>query len=258
MLKIQNLSKSFHKDTENAIEIFKDFSLEVEEGSITALLGANGCGKSTLINLISGSLPMDSGEMILNGREISALKEHQRSEQIAKVHQNPTAGVSPSLTIFENMSLAEKKGSKFSIKKLVNLKKKQGFQQMLAPLELGLENKMQVQAKFLSGGQRQALSLILSTLKRPDLLLLDEHTAALDPKTSRLIMEKTMEIARSQKITTIMISHNLRDALKYSDRILMLHKGEVILDIHPKEITEEELVEIFNRENQDENLPVAG
>lgn len=251
MLTIRNIEKTFNKGTENELHIFRGFDLEIEQGSVTALLGANGCGKSTLMNLISGSILADAGTITLGGVELSSLKEHERAPYIGKVHQNPTAGVSPSLTILENMSLADKKGSKYSLRRLVDRSKRARYQELLKPLELNLESKLDVKAKFLSGGQRQAMSLVLTTLRKPDLLLLDEHTAALDPKTSRLIMEKTMQIAREQKITTLMISHNLRDALKYSDRIIMLHRGTVILDVAPHEITEAELVSIFNRENQE-------
>ena len=251
MLSIRNLDKTFNKGTENELHIFDGFNIDIEEGSITALLGANGCGKSTLMNLISGSIEVDGGTIGLGDMDLTELKEHERAPYIAKVHQNPTAGVSPSLTILENMSLADKKGSKYSLRRLVDVKKRERYKELLTPLELNLENKLDVKAQYLSGGQRQAMSLILTTLKKPDLLLLDEHTAALDPKTSRLIMEKTIQIARQQEITTLMISHNLRDALKYSDRIIMLHRGKVILDIAPDEITEAELVSIFNRENQE-------
>ena len=248
MLSIKNLKKTFNIGTENEIKIFDDFNLDIEDASVVALLGSNGCGKSTLMNLISGSLLSDAGNIVLNGKDISKEKEHKRAEKIAKVHQDPTAGVSPALTILENMSLAMKKGERSKLKMLVNKSNITHFKELLKPLELNLENKMEVQAKFLSGGQRQALSLILSTLKKPEVLLLDEHTAALDPKTSRLIMEKTINIARDQKITTIMISHNLRDALKYSDRLIMLHKGKIIIDVKPNEITEQELIDIFNKE----------
>lgn len=248
MLRIRNLKKTFNVGTENEINIFDNFNLDIDEGSIVALLGSNGCGKSTLMNIISGSIVQDEGKIFLNDKDISKDREYKRAEKIAKVHQDPTSGVSPELTILENMSLAFKKSEKIGFKMLVKRNKIEKFKKMLEPLELNLENKMDVKAKFLSGGQRQALSLILTTLKRPEILLLDEHTAALDPKTSRLIMEKTIEIARKQKITTIMISHNLRDALKYSDRLIMLHKGHMILDMKPNEITEQELIDIFNKE----------
>ena len=257
MLIIRNLDKTFNKGTENELHIFDRFDLDIQEGSVTALLGANGCGKSTLLNLISGSIEVDGGKIELGNVDLTQLKEHERAPYIAKVHQNPTAGVSPSLTILENMSLADKKGSKYSLKRLVDKNKRERYKALLTPLELNLENKLDVKTQYLSGGQRQAMSLILTTLRKPDLLLLDEHTAALDPKTSRLIMEKTMQIAREQEITTVMISHNLRDALKYSDRIILLHRGKIILDITPGEITEAELVDIFNRENQEEELLAA-
>ncbi len=254
MLKIKNIDKTFNEGTENELKIFEGFNLEIEDGTITALLGANGCGKSTLLNLLSGSIDVDGGEIQLGNIQLSKLREHERAPYLAKVHQDPTAGVSPSLTILENMSLAEKKGGKFSLKRLVDISKKERYKELLRPLELNLENKLDVKARFLSGGQRQAMSLILTTLKKPELLLLDEHTAALDPKTSRLIMEKTINIARSQRITTLMISHNLKDALSYSDRIIMLHKGKVILDVAPGAVSEAELTDIFNRENQEEEV----
>lgn len=250
MLSIKNLRKSFNKGTENELLVFDGFDLEIESGKITALLGANGCGKSTLMALISGSEMADEGNILLDGEEITCKKEFERADRIAKVHQNSMLGVSPSLTILENMSLAEKKGGKMTLRQLVNRNKRVEFAKLLEPLQLNLEQKLDVQTKFLSGGQRQAMSLVLTTLKKPDLLLLDEHTAALDPKTSRLIMEKTMVIAREQQITTIMISHNLRDAIRYSDRLIMLHEGKIILDVLPSEISEQELVQIFNRENQ--------
>lgn len=271
MLRISNLKKSFNIGTENETNIFDKFNLSIKSGETTAILGANGCGKSTLFNMISGVIPCENGSIELKTQakvvSLDTLKEHQRSSYIARVHQNPSMGVSPSLTILENMALADKKCSKFGLKKLVKKARVEDYKTMLKTLDLGLENKLETQVKFLSGGQRQSLSLIMATMKKPELLLLDEHTAALDPKTSKVVMEKTMELVKKDKITTLMISHNLRDAIKYSDRIIMLQKGEVVLDVRSNTISEKELIEIYNKQNlvEDEetienskNLVMAG
>lgn len=245
MLTIKNLKKSFNEGTENEVNIFNGFNLEVKESEFVAVLGSNGCGKSTLFNLISGSLKDNGGNIILGGTDISKMKEEERAAKIGKVHQDPSKGVSPSLTILENLSLATKKSEKFSLRKLIKKDNISKFTELLKELDLGLENKLNTQVKFLSGGQRQALSLIMATLKKPELLLLDEHTAALDPKTSKMIMVKTKQLIDKQNITAMMISHNLRDAVKYSDRIIMLDKGRVILDVKSKDITEGELSKVY-------------
>lgn len=253
MLEVRNLSKTFNKDTENEIQIFDRFNVHIEKGKCTALLGSNGCGKSTFMNMVSGSIMQDGGEIILDGQVISNLKEDKRAIHIGKFHQNPSLGVSPSLTILENMSLADKKGERFGIKKLINIKNIEKYREILKELDLGLENKLSTKVKFLSGGQRQALSLCMATMKSPKILLLDEHTAALDPKTSTVIMEKTRELIERKKITTIMISHNMRDAIEYSDRVIMLDRGNIILDKDSKTLTEQELTNIYTEKLLDFN-----
>ena len=247
MLKVRNLSKTFNKETENQIEIFNNFNINIERNKCTAIIGPNGCGKSTLLNIVAGSIPIDKGTIILNGKDISNLREEERALYIGRVHQNPSMGVSPSLTILENMSLADKKGEKIGLRKLVKKDKIDKYVEILKTLDLGLENKLNTKVKFLSGGQRQSLSLLMAALKHPDLLLLDEHTAALDPKTSHVVMRKTKELLDKYKITTIMISHNMKDAIEYSDRIVMLNKGEIILDKASKDTSEEELIDIYKR-----------
>ena len=258
MLKIKNLSKSFNGGTENELNIFKGFNLHIKESEFVAILGSNGCGKSTLFNLISGALKEDTGSIILDEKSINNLKEEERAWGIGKVHQDPSKGVSPSLTILENLSLADKKCEKFSLRNLIKKDKIKRFIEILKEVDLGLENKSNTQVKFLSGGQRQALSLIMATLKKPKLLLLDEHTAALDPKTSKGIMEKTKQLIDKQHITAMMISHNLRDAVQYADRIIMLDKGKIILDVESKKITESELVKIYNSKIEKEQMRAAG
>lgn len=245
MLKIINLSKSFNKETDYEIKLFKNFNLEIEENKCTAIIGSNGCGKSTLLNMIAGSKILDKGEILLNGKSIGKLTQEQRSIHIGRVYQDPSMGVSPSLTILENMSLADKKSEAFTLKRLVKKSRIPEYIELLKELDLGLENQLNTQVRYLSGGQRQSLSLVMATMKHPDLLLLDEHTAALDPKTSYVVMEKTREVIEKHKITTIMISHNMKDAIDYSDRIIMLDKGKVVFDKESKNVTEDELMEIY-------------
>lgn len=245
MLKIQNLSKSFNQNTDNEINIFNGLNLKIEENKCTAIIGPNGCGKSTLLNIIGGSISHDSGQIVLNEKDISSLREERRAIHIGRVYQDPSMGVSPSLTILENMSLADKKGEKFSLRRLVKKTNIKKYKQLLMDLDLGLEDMLNTKVKFLSGGQRQSLSLVMSAMKHPDLLLLDEHTAALDPKTSAVVMEKTRELISKYSITTIMISHNMRDAIDYSDRIIMLDSGKIVLDKKSIDVTEDELIDIY-------------
>lgn len=246
MLIIKHLNKKFYPGTPEEHTVFEDFNLQIEENVCTTILGPNGCGKSTLFNMISGSIKSDSGTIELNGEVLNNLSEDKRALLIGKVSQDPSMGVSPTLNILENMSLALKKGEKFTFKKLVKKENIDRIVKSLQELDLGLEDKLTTQVRFLSGGQRQSLSLLMATIKRPQLLLLDEHTAALDPKTSKVIMDKTASLIEREKITTLMITHNLRHAIEYSDRIIMLNKGQVVLDVKAQDITEEELAHIYN------------
>ena len=253
MLRIKNLSKTFYKGMEEENQIFDNFSLDIEENKCVAILGPNGCGKSTLFNMISGSLNPDSGEIMLGDVDIAKLSEDKRAIDIGKVNQDPSKGVCQSLNILENMSMAFKKGHKFTFKRLIDKNNIDQIIEKLKSIDLGLENKLKTQVKFLSGGQRQSLSLLMATVKKPKILLLDEHTAALDPKTSKIIMDKTNDLIKKEKITTLMITHNLKNAIDYSDRIIMLNKGKVVLDILPSEVTEEELNRIYNEKIEEEN-----
>lgn len=245
MLKITNLKKTFNKNTENEIEVFQGLDIEFEANKCTAIIGPNGCGKSTLMNIIAGSIPVDSGSIRIRGQELAQLKEEDRSSHIGRVYQDPSMGVAPSLTILENMALADKKNKRFSLRPLVNKKKIGYYKDLLKQLDLGLEKLMDTKVKFLSGGQRQSLSLVMASMKHPDLLLLDEHTAALDPKTSHVVMNKTKDLIDSYEMTTIMISHNMKDAIKYSDRVIMLDKGKIVLDRDSKDLREEDLNHIY-------------
>ncbi|QAT61852.1 MULTISPECIES: ABC transporter ATP-binding protein [Tissierellales] len=254
MLKIRNLSKTFNIGTENEINIFDKLNLEIESKECVSIIGSNGCGKSTLLNMIGGSVLSDNGEIMLDDINLSSLKEEDRSVYIGRVYQDPSMGVASSLTILENMSLADKKGEKFTLKKLIKKDKINSYKKLLKDLDLGLENKLNTKVKFLSGGQRQALSLIMATMKYPKLLLLDEHTAALDPKTSKVIMKKTKELIKKCSITTVMISHNMKDAINYSNRIIMLDRGKIILDKPSTDVTEDELVGIYKSKLNEQGI----
>ena len=247
MLEINKLSKTFNRGTDNEINIFDNFNIKIEENKCTAIIGPNGCGKSTLLNMIAGSIMNDSGNILVNNKNITKLKEEERAIYIGRVYQDSSMGVSPSLTILENMSLADKKGESFSLRRLIKKDRIQKYKELLSQLDLGLENMLNTKVKFLSGGQRQSLSLIMATMKHPDILLLDEHTAALDPKTSKVIMEKTMELIEKYSITTIMISHNMKDAIKYSHRIIMLDDGEIVFNKPSNQVLEQELIDIYTK-----------
>lgn len=246
MLRIEGLSKTFYAGTPEENVVFRDFSLEIEEHTCTAILGPNGCGKSTLFQMISGAMEQDAGRILLKDVDLTSLPEEKRAKYIGKVAQNPSMGVSPSLSILENMSIALKKGEPFTFKKLLKKDQLKGIVGKLKELNLGLENKINTEVKYLSGGQRQSLGLLMATIRTPELLLLDEHTAALDPKTSRLVMEKTKDFIDRDGLTTLMITHNLKNAIDYADRIVMLNRGQVVLDIPANEITEEELLKLYN------------
>lgn len=235
MLNLENISKTYNISTPNENEIFKDFSLDVEPGEFISIIGSNGSGKSSILNIISGSVPADSGKVLLEGVDISKKSEYMRSKYISRVFQNPAVGTCPSMTILENMSMADNKGKPFTLGRCINHKRIDYFKELISHLKLGLENNMNAKVSSLSGGQRQAIALVMATMFTPKLLLLDEHTAALDPKTSHIIMELTNEIVTEKKITTIMVTHNLRHAANYGNRLIMLHEGEIAMDINGKE-----------------------
>ncbi|GAA0787024.1 ABC transporter ATP-binding protein [Hathewaya limosa] len=250
MLSIQNLRKTFNKDTVNENEIFKGINLEVEKGDFITIIGSNGAGKSTLLNMISGAISVDEGIITLEGKNLSRLKEYKISKEIARVYQDPKKGTSPSMTILENLSIADNKGKCFGLSSAINKKDEKRFKELLATLDLGLQNKINNKVGLLSGGQRQALSLIMAVMKSPKLLLLDEHTAALDPKTSEKIMKITENVVKEKNITTLMITHNLKHAIEYGNRLIMMHRGKIIFDFkgeEKKSLTMEKLLSCFEK-----------
>lgn len=235
LLHIQNLSKTFNVGTINEKSIFQDFSIQINKGEFVTIIGSNGAGKSTLLNIITGSIIQDQGKILIGDRDISFLEEHKRTKYMGRVFQNPTWGTAPHMTILENLSMANHKGQKFNLFPGISKKDIPCFKEILRELSLGLEDNLDTKVGLLSGGQRQSLALIMSTMTSPEILLLDEHTAALDPKTSEVISALTEKIVKKKQMTTLMVTHNLKHAIEMGDRIIMLHRGKVILDCKGEE-----------------------
>ena len=248
MINISNIKKTFYSALGEEKAVFNGLNLEINQGDFISVIGSNGAGKTTLLNAISGNIDLDDGYIDVDGKNINNLAKHKRGEIISKVYQNPALGTAPSMTVLENLSMAKNKGKRFNFTFGLDVKNIEFYKKQLASLGLGLENQLFTQVGLLSGGQRQCLSLIMATLNRPDILLLDEHTAALDPQTSKIILEKTKEIIEKNNITSLMITHNMQDAITYGNRLIMLHAGEVIFDIkgeEKKKLTVEKLLEMF-------------
>ncbi|CAH2212134.1 ABC transporter ATP-binding protein [Tepidibacter aestuarii] len=247
MLRIKKLSKSFQNPYGQDNKLFQNLSLEINKGDFVSIIGSNGTGKSTLLNIISGVLKETSGEIFLEDANLTSQPEHEKTKIISRVFQNPSMGTCPSMTVRENLSIALNKGDLLNFKKCIRYDN-QKLEFLLKDISLDLKRYLDVEARYLSGGQRQSLSLIMSCVNDPKLLLLDEHTAALDPKTSNEIMELTNKIVKEKNITTLMVTHNLSHALKYGNRLIMLHKGEIILDADEemkKRLTIEDILKKF-------------
>ncbi len=235
MLELKHIQKTYNPGTVNELCFFQDFNLSIEEGQFVSVVGSNGSGKTSMLNIICGSIDIDEGRVLIGGEDISRQKDYIRHRRIGRVYQNPALGTCPDMTIMENMSLAENKGRPYDLRRGANKARLEAYKAMLAPLGLGLEEKMNIPVGMLSGGQRQALALLMSTMTPIDFLILDEHTAALDPKTADIIMDLTGKIVAEKKITTIMVTHNLRYAVEYGDRLLMMHEGKAIIDVAGEE-----------------------
>lgn len=231
MLELSNIYKTFNAATIDEKKLFEDFNLKIDDGEFVGVIGSNGSGKTTMLNIISGDMPIDGGEVTLDGALLNGQKNFKRAKKIGRVFQNPSMGTCPSMTIWENMSIADNKGKTFGLSFGLNRQRKDFYCSQLELLGMGLENRLSTPAGSLSGGQRQALALIMATMIRPDLLLLDEHTAALDPKSSDTVMTLTEKIVREKNITTIMVTHNLRYAVEYGTRTIMMHEGRAIMDV---------------------------
>lgn len=250
MLELRKIDKYYNPGTVNEMCLFDGFDLTVADGELVSVVGSNGSGKTSMLNILCGSIPVDGGKILMNGEDITNKKEFKRNRNIGRVYQNPSMGTCPSMTILENMSLADNKGKFFGLGAGINKARREEYREMLSQLGLGLENKMDVKVGVLSGGQRQAIALLMSTMTPIDFLILDEHTAALDPKTAELIMELTDKIVREKHLTTIMVTHNLRYAVEYGNRLLMMHQGGIVMDLKGEEKAHLEVEQILDKFNE--------
>lgn len=251
MLRLEKINKSFGTTSENKKVIFKDFDLEVKKGDFLTILGGNGCGKSTLMNIISGSIIPESGRVFINGENVTQTSEYKRAKLIGRVFQDPLKGTAPHLTIEENLSLAFLKTKRKNLRFSINRNEREMLKEKLRELDFGLENHLNSKMGLLSGGQRQAITLLMATLQKPKILLLDEHTAALDPKSSEKVMKITKKIASDPEITTLMITHNINSALNTGSRTIMIENGKIIMDL---DISKRKKVDINKIQNLFGNL----
>ena len=243
MLELSHIDKYYNPGSVNEMYLFQDFNLTIPDSQFVSVVGSNGSGKTSMLNLICGSISADAGKVIVNGTDITGQKEYMRHRKIGRVYQNPSAGTCPNMTVLENMAVADLKEKGYGLNRCVRKSRENAYREMLSGLGLGLEDKLETKVGSLSGGQRQVLALLMATMTPIDFLILDEHTAALDPRTAD-------QIVREKKMTTVMVTHNLRYALEYGDRILMMHQGKIVLDKVGEEknrLNTDEIMGIFNR-----------
>ena len=255
MLEINNIYKTFNAGTVNEKTALKGLSLTLEAGDFVTVIGGNGAGKSTMLNAIAGVWPVDSGSIVIDGMDVTKLQEYKRAKFLGRVFQDPMTGTAATMEIEENLALAMRRGEHRTLRRGIREKERQQYRELLAGLGLGLEDRMTSKVGILSGGQRQALTLLMATLKKPKLLLLDEHTAALDPKTAAKVLETTDRIVNRDKLTTLMITHNMKDAIAHGNRLIMMMDGNVILDIRGEEkskLTVEDLLHKFEEASGEE------
>jgi len=248
MLEIKNVHKTFNPGTINEKKALNGVDLVLNEGDFVTVIGGNGAGKSTMLNMIAGVYPVDCGNIIIDGDDVTKLSEHRRAKYIGRVFQDPMTGTAADMQIIENLALAARRGERRGLGPGVRHKEKEELREMLAHLDLGLEDRLTSKVGLLSGGQRQAITLLMATLKKPKLLLLDEHTAALDPKTAKKVLDITQQIVSENNLTTIMITHNMRDAINIGNRLIMMNDGKIIYDVageEKKALHKSELLEKF-------------
>ena len=250
MLELKKINKYYNQGTVNEMCLFEDFSLTIKDHQFVSVVGSNGSGKTSMLNIICGSIPLDSGRIIIGGKDITSMPEYRRQRRIGRVYQNPAMGTCPHMTILENMALADNKGKPFNLLPGTNRQRINYYKEQLHSLGLGLEDKLHVKVGVLSGGQRQAMALLMSTMTPIEFLILDEHTAALDPKTAEVIMELTDQIVREKNLTTIMVTHNLRYAVEYGDRLIMMHQGNAIIDCADEDKAALKVDDILDRFNE--------
>ncbi|HJB40885.1 MAG TPA: ABC transporter ATP-binding protein [Candidatus Gemmiger avicola] len=235
MLELKNIYKTFNPGTVNEKVALNGLELTLEEGDFVTVIGGNGAGKSTMLNAVAGVWPIDMGRILIDGQDITRLPEHKRAKYIGRVFQDPMMGTAATMGIEENLALAARRGASRTLRPGITRKEREQYRQALAGLGLGLEDRMTSKVGLLSGGQRQALTLLMATLQKPKLLLLDEHTAALDPKTAAKVLDLSEKIVTEHHLTTLMITHNMKDAIKYGNRLIMMYEGRIIYDVRGKE-----------------------
>jgi len=250
MLELKNIHKTFNPGTVNAKTALSGLNLTLNDGDFVTVIGGNGAGKSTMLNVIAGTIAVDEGEILLDGKDITRLPEHKRAEYLGRVFQDPMMGTAATMQIEENLALAARRGQRRGLKVGITKADRENYKEQLKILGLGLEDRMTAKVGLLSGGQRQALTLLMATLRQPKLLLLDEHTAALDPKTASLVLDATQRIVEASGLTTLMITHNMRDAITYGNRLIMMYDGHVVVDVsgeEKKNLTVEQLLGLFSQ-----------
>lgn len=250
MLKLEHITKLFNAGTVDEVALFNDFNFEVGKGEFVSVVGSNGSGKTTLLNIVCGSLPVDGGRIYFNGKDITKVSEYKRAAFIGRVFQDPQKGSCGNLTILENMALADNKKGRFGLGRAVNKRRVDYYRSLLETCGMGLEDRLNTSVGSLSGGQRQALALVIANMTDIELLILDEHTAALDPKSSETVMELTDKLVKEKGVTTLMVTHNLRFALGYGDRLVMMHTGNCIMDVRGEEKKQLKLDDILKKFNE--------
>ena len=250
MLDVKNVYKTFNPGTVNEKTALNGVDLHLSEGDFVTVIGGNGAGKSTLLNAVAGVWPVDSGSITIGGVDVTHMPEHKRAKYIGRVFQDPMMGTAATMQIEENLALAARRGKPRTLRPGITKTDREFYREQLRILDLGLEDRMTTKVGLLSGGQRQALTLLMATLQQPKLLLLDEHTAALDPKTAAKVLEATQRIVEKNHLTTMMITHNMRDAISYGNRLIMMYEGHVVVDVsgeEKKNLTVEQLLNLFSR-----------
>lgn len=250
MLEIKNVSKTFNPGTVNAKTALNGLNLTLHDGDFVTVIGGNGAGKSTMLNAVAGTITVDTGYIVLDGKDLTRMPEFKRASYLGRVFQDPMMGTAATMQIEENLAMADRRGKRRTLRPGITNADRERYMEQLKILDLGLEDRMTAKVGLLSGGQRQALTLLMATLQKPELLLLDEHTAALDPKTAAKVLEATRRIVERNHLTTMMITHNMRDAIAYGNRLIMMYNGHVVVDVSGEEkqrLTVEQLLDLFSK-----------
>ncbi|MBR2877327.1 MAG: ABC transporter ATP-binding protein [Clostridia bacterium] len=250
MLDIKNVGKTFNPGTINEKKALNNLNLHLEEGDFVTVIGGNGAGKSTMLNMVAGVYPVDCGSIVIDGVDVTRLPEYKRAKYLGRVFQDPMTGTAADMQIEENLALAARRGKKRTLRPGITSKERKEYIELLKILDLGLEKRLTAKVGLLSGGQRQALTLLMATIKKPKVLLLDEHTAALDPKTAKKVLDITESIVEKDNLTTIMITHNMADAIRVGNRLIMMHEGQIVVDVkgeEKKNLTIEQLLQLFEQ-----------